>query len=160
MTGAASCRLRLVPDLLAWANGHTGAKVPKCAAHRRSNGVSDMSSSNGNAAGDKKTIIKTKPRIENNRVLVTGGAGFVGSHLCTFLVEKGDHVRSGCAGSTSAAYLPTLCCMRACQVCRTRDQDSRCPSWSRALAYILPHMWGPLVHFCGHQVGLPVPARI
>ena len=27
-----------------------------------------------------------------NRVLVTGGAGFVGSHLCTFLVERGDHV--------------------------------------------------------------------
>ena len=41
--------------------------------------------------GDK-TIIKTKPRIERNRVLVTGGAGFVGSHLCTYLVERGDHV--------------------------------------------------------------------
>lgn len=43
--------------------------------------------------GDK-TIIKTKPRIERNRVLVTGGAGFVGSHLCTYLVERGDHVSS------------------------------------------------------------------
>ena len=40
------------------------------------------------------TIQKTKPRIERNRVLVTGGAGFVGSHLCTFLVERGDHVRT------------------------------------------------------------------
>ena len=39
------------------------------------------------------TLQKTKPRIERNRVLVTGGAGFVGSHLCTFLVERGDHVR-------------------------------------------------------------------
>ena len=38
------------------------------------------------------TIQKTKPRIERNRVLVTGGAGFVGSHLCTYLVERGDHV--------------------------------------------------------------------
>ena len=38
------------------------------------------------------TPIKTKPRIEKNRVLVTGGAGFVGSHLCTYLVERGDHV--------------------------------------------------------------------
>eukprot|EP00891_Asterochloris_glomerata_P001269 jgi/Astpho2/1269/e_gw1.00023.65.1_t len=38
------------------------------------------------------TPVKTKPRIERNRVLVTGGAGFVGSHLCTFLVERGDHV--------------------------------------------------------------------
>ena len=50
-------------------------------------------SANGTANGHKKTLIKTKPRIENNRVLVTGGAGFVGSHLCTYLVEKGDHVR-------------------------------------------------------------------
>ena len=40
------------------------------------------------------TIQKTKPRIERNRVLVTGGAGFVGSHLCTYLVERGDHVSS------------------------------------------------------------------
>ena len=38
------------------------------------------------------TPIKTKPRVESRRVLVTGGAGFVGSHLCTFLVERGDHV--------------------------------------------------------------------
>jgi UDP-glucuronate decarboxylase len=38
------------------------------------------------------TLQKTKPRIERNRVLVTGGAGFVGSHLCTFLVQRGDHV--------------------------------------------------------------------
>ena len=37
---------------------------------------------------------KAKPRVEQNRVLVTGGAGFVGSHLCTFLVERGDQVRN------------------------------------------------------------------
>ena len=36
---------------------------------------------------------KAKPRVETNRVLVTGGAGFVGSHLCTYLVNRGDHVR-------------------------------------------------------------------
>lgn len=39
-----------------------------------------------------KTVIKTKPRQEKKRILVTGGAGFVGSHLCTYLVERGDHV--------------------------------------------------------------------
>eukprot|EP00879_Flechtneria_rotunda_P020205 GHRR01021246.1.p1 GENE.GHRR01021246.1~~GHRR01021246.1.p1 ORF type:complete len:291 (+),score=38.10 GHRR01021246.1:134-1006(+) len=38
------------------------------------------------------TLIKTKPRAERNRVLVTGGAGFVGSHLCEYLVRRGDHV--------------------------------------------------------------------
>jgi hypothetical protein len=37
-------------------------------------------------------VIKTKPRTERNRVLVTGGAGFVVSHLCEFLVKRGDHV--------------------------------------------------------------------
>lgn len=48
------------------------------------------------------TPIKTKPRIEKNRVLVTGGAGFVGSHLCTYLVERGDHVCAlQCLDSTS-----------------------------------------------------------
>lgn len=38
------------------------------------------------------TLVKTKPRVEKTRVLVTGGAGFVGSHLCEFLVNRGDHV--------------------------------------------------------------------
>lgn len=45
-----------------------------------------------NGAG---TLIKTKPRCERNRVLVTGGAGFVGSHLCDYLVARGDHVGLG-----------------------------------------------------------------
>ncbi len=50
------------------------------------------SDSKASLSTDSETKIKAKPRIERNRVLVTGGAGFVGSHLCTYLVERGDHV--------------------------------------------------------------------
>ena len=44
---------------------------------------------------DGNTLIKAKPRpgvSGINRVLVTGGAGFVGSHLIDFLMARGDHV--------------------------------------------------------------------
>ena len=41
---------------------------------------------------DKATPVKTRPRVERKRVLVTGGAGFVGSHMCDALVARGDYV--------------------------------------------------------------------
>lgn len=50
-----------------------------------------MTGTNGHAE-DKKTLVKTKPRIERKRILVTGGSGFVGSHLCDYLVNRGDYV--------------------------------------------------------------------
>lgn len=33
-----------------------------------------------------------QPRCEQRRVVVTGGAGFLGSHLCEFLLDRGDSV--------------------------------------------------------------------
>lgn len=48
-----------------------------------------------------KTLIKTKPRVDSRRVLVTGGSGFVGSHLCDFLIKRGDYV--GASGGHSMA---------------------------------------------------------
>jgi NADPH:quinone reductase-like Zn-dependent oxidoreductase len=60
----------------------------------RRNSLSALFAAMVTSPNDKNNTpaVKAKPRSEANRVLVTGGAGFVGSHLCDFLVNRGDHV--------------------------------------------------------------------
>lgn len=76
------------------------------------------------------TLVRTKPRVERTRSLVTGGAGFVGSHLCDYLVQRGDHVRPASLLRCIATYCSAVCCLisyfelrccawlRCCLVCR------------------------------------------
>jgi dTDP-glucose 4,6-dehydratase len=42
--------------------------------------------------GEEKTMGDTKGIGAGKRCLVTGGAGFIGSHLCEYLLERGYHV--------------------------------------------------------------------
>src|SRR5215207_7933832 len=46
------------------------------------------------------------PVLTERRVLVTGGAGFIGSHLCDRLLERGDRVM--CVDNFDSFYDPQL----------------------------------------------------
>eukprot|EP00955_Chlamydomonas_euryale_P028843 304062-Chlamydomonas_euryale.AAC.12 len=61
------------------------------------------------AADDEVTVIKTRPRVERTRVLVTGGAGFVGSHLIDHLMARGDYVRQQRCGFWGWSLARTTC---------------------------------------------------
>src|SRR6266852_2854662 len=43
-------------------------------------------------AGSLLPMPQRSPALTERRVLVTGGAGFIGSHLCERLLERGDEV--------------------------------------------------------------------
>lgn len=67
----------------------------------------------GSELSERALPVKTKPRVERNRVLVTGGAGFVGSHLCDYLVRRGDQVWAGGAVGAAQQGAPRATSMRA-----------------------------------------------
>lgn len=43
-------------------------------------------------------------------MLVTGGAGFVGSHLCAYLVKRGDHVSITLPFTVRSDKASSVCC--------------------------------------------------
>ena len=54
-------------------------------------------------------IVRVRPTYENRRVVVTGGAGFIGSHLVDALVSLGAHVSVlDDLSNSSAAYVAEL----------------------------------------------------
>jgi UDP-glucose 4-epimerase len=72
------------------------------------NGTPGRVVADDNVIAAKHTIIKTRPRREARRCLVTGGAGFVGSHLCEYLVNRGDYVSAKNENSTSPCNISLL----------------------------------------------------
>ena len=109
------------------------------------------------------TVVKAKPRTARNRVVVTGGAGFVGSHLCEYLVERGDYVRRALPAPPPSPPWATSCPppARRCLACSSgaafRRAAAGCPPSRPPSVRLVPR---PAPAAALRARGVPAPAPL